>query len=161
MYTFILGYSLAFAQTACCLGYVVEERRGEPEVWGVDWNRSVSSAPANSSLGSRGGGVCCDSLHSSVGQDALRELLLGFGEAGSCSPVLGVNLRGRTTKTQSESLFKVKLARWVLLLFFLHCAKNYWGNNATWLTICCSCVLILMYHYKTSGNVNHTVSFSR
>lgn len=44
-------------------------------------------------LGSRGGCTGCSALEGSVGEDPLRELMLGLVEAGSCSPVLRVNLQ--------------------------------------------------------------------
>lgn len=73
--------------------------REEPNAQGTEENGLISSAPANGSLGSRGGSICCDSLDSSVGKDALRELLLRLGEAGSCPPVLRVHLRERAHVT--------------------------------------------------------------
>lgn len=73
-----------------------KRRRAEPEApgEGSEGNCSVSSGPADGSLGSRGGSVRRNGLHGPIGQDALRELLLGLGEAGSCPPVLGVDLKG-------------------------------------------------------------------
>lgn len=55
-------------------------------------NCLISSTPAKGSLGSGGGSICCNSLDSSVSQDSLGELLLGLGEAGTCPPVLRVDL---------------------------------------------------------------------
>ncbi len=55
-------------------------------------NSLVSLIPAEDSLCSGGGGARCSSLDRSVGQDFLRELLLGFGEAGTCPSVLRVDL---------------------------------------------------------------------
>lgn len=55
----------------------------------------ISSTPAKDPLSGGGGGICGDSLDGSVGHDFLGELLLGLGEAGTGSPVLGVDLRGK------------------------------------------------------------------
>lgn len=52
----------------------------------------ISLAPAKGSLGSGGGSTGCSGLDSSVGQDSVGELLLGLGEAGTCSSVLRVDL---------------------------------------------------------------------
>lgn len=52
----------------------------------------ISLVPLEDSLGSTGCSTGCSSLDASVGQDPLRELLLGPAEAGTCSSVLRVDL---------------------------------------------------------------------
>lgn len=55
-------------------------------------NSLISLAPAKGTLGSRCSSTCCSSLDGWVGNDSMGELLLGFGEAGTCPSVLRVDL---------------------------------------------------------------------
>lgn len=62
---------------------------------GAEGHGLTSLAPAKGSLGSGAGSSGRCRLEGPVGQDPLGELLLGLGEAGTCPPVLRMDLGKR------------------------------------------------------------------